>query len=844
MNVQTSIKFLLQHYMFAIVPVLIFLSFLSFRALKDKVWMKSILSNYHKHVYKLLVILIIIICFIVYKDYLLLKNAFLFWDINDDSYVSFYPKLCNTFNYIKTYGLPKWSFKMGMGQNLWAYSFLEDPSALLILLAGKNIASHLIYMDVLEMTLAGVMICKYLKLLNLSDYSSIVGGVLYAFCGYVTAGNPFFIFMFQAVNFSFFLVGFELLYIKNKWYLFAIAVCLASISGLFNMFSYSIFLFAYAFFRHLQSGKLNVATLGRLYIRMFAAGVIGILLSGPFMFQNIVQMLNSPRGSGLISYTNKLISSPVLGLADKLQMGTSLLRFFSNDLLGSGSNFKGWFNYVEAPMFYCGIPCLLLLPQIFFFVSKRHRIIFTLFLSFWMIPVIFPYFRYAFWLFAGDYYRIFALFIVIIFIFYAIHALEYIFKNGKINMTLLIATSAIFILFLCFPVFVKNSIINNKIRLFVIIMIIIYTAILSLVGRVKDIGYLKGLFFIAIFLDICFSANITANTRGAISMQTLNTKASITYCNFSYNDYSLDAVKYIKSRDSSFYRIDRTCDSSDMLNFSQIQGFNGTASYNSFNQVNYVKYLILMGIIDKNNEASSRWIQGLANISTLESENNVKYFLRTKNDRKQLSPIWDSVAMIGDVKIFKNNFLFPFGYTYDSYIRESSFKYINPKQKEQLTMHAFVIGDKDAGKVSAMKEYLLRDTVAGAFDSLTYYDSRKKLSEDTLEIATFNDNYLSGTITVSKDKMMYLSIPYDVGWHLRVDGKEEDKILINGGMTGVLVFKGLHSIEMVYQLPYWNAGLIMSVTGIILFAGLWFYPRLKNSAKKGYKDLDNASGEK
>lgn len=838
MNVQTGIRYLLLHCMFVIVPFLIIGSCLLFKAIIDKLWMKSVLSKYHKSTSILLFLIIIVICSIVFKDYLLLKNAYLFNDINNDSYVSYYPKYINTFHYIKMYCIPKWSFNIGMGQNLWPFSFSDDPLMLLNCLAGeKNIPLLIVYIDVLEIVISGLIIFKYLKLLNLSDYSCIIGGLLYAFCGFITVGSPFFVFTFQAVNFSLFLFGFELLFNKNKPYLFTLAVFFASISGLFNLFSYGIFLFAYAIFRQLQSEKCNIIILGSLFIRMIVAGAIGILLSGPFMFQQIVQMLNSPRGSGLISYTKKLISSPVFGFADKLQMGTSLMRFYSNDLLGSGSGFHGWFNYVEAPMFYCGIPCLLLLPQVFAFLSKRSRLIFILFLFIWLIPVIFPFFRYAFWLFAGDYYRIFALLTATIFIIYSLNALEYIFKNRKINLPLLLITSVILILFLFFPVFIESAIINNKIRIFIVIVIVIYTIILSLVGRGKNIPYLKGCLFITIFFELCFSVSITVNTRGTISVKTLNSKDHIANYNTSYNDYSLNAVNYIKSKDDNFYRIDRTCDSSDMMNFSQIQGFNGTSSYNSFNQMYYVKYLMLMGIVGKNNEASSRWITGLANIPILESENNVKYFLQTKTDHKKLSPIWDSVAMIGDIKIFKNNFLFPFGYTYDKYVKESSFETIEPKQKMQITMYAFVISDKDTGNVGTMKEYMLKDTLAAAFDSLSYYNSRKKLSEDTLKITTFNDNYISGTIAVAKDKMMYLSVPYDIGWHLKVDGKETAKIQINGGMTGVLLNKGAHSVEMAYKLPYWNAGLIMSFSGLVLFAGPWIYRRRRNAEKNQEKTI-------
>jgi uncharacterized membrane protein YfhO len=46
-------------------------------------------------------------------------------------------------------------------------------------------------------------------------------------------------------------------------------------------------------------------------------------------------------------------------------------------------------------------------------------------------------------------------------------------------------------------------------------------------------------------------------------------------------------------------------------------------------------------------------------------------------------------------------------------------------------------------------------------------------------------------------------------------------------MTGVMLSRGQHTIEMVYELRYFNRGLLMSVLGLILFAGLWFYLRKK-----------------
>jgi len=77
---------------------------------------------------------------------------------------------------------------------------------------------------------------------------------------------------------------------------------------------------------------------------------------------------------------------------------------------------------------------------------------------------------------------------------------------------------------------------------------------------------------------------------------------------------------------------------------------------------------------------------------------------------------------------------------------------------------------------------------------------------------------------------MYLSIPYDKGWKLKVDGYPAEKIILDGGMTGVMFSPGSHSIEMVYDLRFFKKGLMLSVLGFIIYIGLWVYQKKKNPA--------------
>src|SRR5205823_7176971 len=89
---------------------------------------------------------------------------------------------------------------------------------------------------------------------------------------------------------------------------------------------------------------------------------------------------------------------------------TAALRFYANDMLGTGSQYRGWQNYLEAPMSYCGLLSLVIFPQAFVRTSWRVRIIYALLIGAIFVPIAFPWFRYLFWAFQGDYYRTFSLF--------------------------------------------------------------------------------------------------------------------------------------------------------------------------------------------------------------------------------------------------------------------------------------------------------------------------------------------------------------------------------------------------------------------------------------------------
>lgn len=767
--------------------------------------------------------------FFIFRHYLLLENVYFFKDIGSDTYNYTFPTLYNTADQISKYGMPGWSFNRGMGQSMFPF-FLRDPFEIFVYAGGaKNIVYTTAFKEFAKVVLSGLVFYYYLRALGLSSFTRIVGSVFFSFSGFMIMGGSWSLFSFEAFNLALLLLAFEQLFSYNKWYLFPIAIFLLGISQPFNLYVYGLLLAGYALLRMYHTGKYDLKGGGLFFLKMAGLGVIGVLLSGPLMLENVVQLLESPRGSGNTSYANVLSSVPMFQSVDKFQLGTAVMRFFASDMLGAAAEFKGWQNTLEAPLFYCGLPCLLLMPQIFPTLGKKLKIFFVVFLLIWLLPVFFPYFRYAYWMFTGDYYRAYSIAVVAFVMYYALMALDKIVTERKVHLITLIVTLVILLLLLNYPFFPDGDIKNSPVYTFVTFMLLVYSALLYFIGKPDSASYLKYIFIGAIAMESMYLSGVSVNERDPVTVAELSEKVG-------YNDYTMDVLQKLNSTDKSFFRIDKSYASSPAIHYSlndaMAQGYRSTSSYNPFNQLYYIRYLQLMGASDKNNEQDSRWARGLLGRPILESANRVKYLLA----KNEVMPIWrmlgDSIATVGDVRVFKNKFLLPFGYTYDKYIRESVFAKLSNTQKDFVTLKACVVADEDVSKVKGLTEFNVADTVA---ESLFTFDSYKQrvdeLGKDSMITDKWDDTRIAGRINVSGDKMMYLSVPYDEGWKLKVDGKEQQKQVVFAGMTGIMLPKGQHTIEMVFGLRYVNKGLILMLIGLLAYAGLLLISRNKTTLK-------------
>lgn len=776
-------------------------------------WINSLTE---KQTYILLGSLIALLILVIFFDFIMGNRYYLFKDIGSDTLNISYPGYMHISRYLGTDGFPKWSFTQGMGQSIFPAGFGDPFSVMLYLIGNGNIAYGIILTELLKIILCCWFFFMFMKLLEMSKTAAIIGSVLFSLSGFMIVGGSWYMFSSEALYLSFLLFAFEKLYKQNSWAFFPVAITFIAIYQTFDVYLYGLFLIIYMLFRFLSSDTPRFKDFINLVLKMAGLAILGLLIGSVFVFANIQTMIDSPRVSGHSSYFQTLMSKPVLSLGPAMHYTTAIMRAFGNDMLGNGANFKGWYNYLEAPLFYIGLLPLLLFTQVFSFITKRKKIIYTIFLAIFFIPIIFPFLRNAFWVFTGDYYRGYSIFFSSVLLLFSLQVITELDKPQKLNLVALLVTLAGLLILLYYPYQYIDQIIKSDLRSVVTVFLVLYAFILLLFNFIKNRLALKIILMLLVCVEIVYMNGKTVRDRNSITKTEWEQRTG-------YNDYTREAVSYLHSIDKGFYRLNKDYSSGpamhSSINDAQVQNYYGTPSYSSFNQKYYIRFLEETGVIKKGVEDQSRWASGLSTRPLLQMFGSIKYNLskQPKSFFQQMGN--DSINKFGDVKVLKNRYFIPLGFTYTSYIPFSLYQKLSMIQKDAGLLKAFVAEEPVSSAYRDLKEFTLNDTTKiMTFNEIALDVNARR--QDTLQITHFSNNHIRGKISLKEKKLLFLSIPYDKGWKATIDDKPAVPQLCNIGFTGFLLDKGEHQVKLDFEVPHLAVSIWLSILGILVFLAM------------------------
>lgn len=97
----------------------------------------------------------------------------------------------------------------------------------------------------------------------------------------------------------------------------------------------------------------------------------------------------------------------------------------------------------------------------------------------------------------------------------------------------------------------------------------------------------------------------------------------------------------------------------------------------------------------------------------------------------------------------------------------------------------------------------------------------RELQKHPFQVSEYRDGYFKGTVEAESEQMLFLSIPYEEGWHLQVNGREvEAKTVLNAFMA-IELQEGINEIELRYTSEGFWWGLCVSLIFLLLFILLW-----------------------
>ena len=243
--------------------------------------------------------------------------------------------------------------------------------------------------------------------------------------------------------------------------------------------------------------------------------------------------------------------------------------------------------------------------------------------------------------------------------------------------------------------------------------------------------------------ELCYFDHITVADRPTVTKSELKERIG-------YNDEAADAVRDIRATDKGFYRLTKLYSSSlatyKSLNDAVVFGYYSTTSYNSFNNINYIRFLMAVDALPSiATELDTRWSRGLVGRRDLLSFACEKYVLTPDPFAYRFDPGFEFVQQYGNKHLFRNKESLPFGLFFTQYLPEADFLRLttSEREKEKAIGNAVVLGEKESLRAADMTRV----------EPDSGFDVRQRSS---FRLRLFNESRIAGEMQCNKPGVLVL----------------------------------------------------------------------------------------
>jgi len=488
---------------------------------------------------------------------------------------------------------------------------------------------------------------------------------------------------------------------------------------------------------------------------------------------------------------------------------TFIARLFSPDMIGTGDDYSGAYNYYEAALLatsILGIFAVVYLLQTRY--KKTVAVAAVISVAALMIPSVSQVLNMnplkQRWAFMLDFLMIIAIAMFIKSLMEDDHTLI----KGRAVRTAVIADLFIGLLLFVLAVAHHNCLIvlNKPVFFMTFGITVIYSALIFFYG-LKQKMLIVGLIGVVVICEVTVFEYAPVNMRKDISTEEWETSF--------YNDGTSEVIEELESVDGGLYRVNKTY-ISQFYNDAMVQGYNGLWVYNNLNSAELVNFYTSAGYELLNNRTHYIYIPYTDVV--MNSLLGTKYVIARSGEEMD-STYYSYVDTVGEYDIYLNNYAQTFGYLYTAQLdADEALSYEDKTLRQSHLAYGFYVTE---GETISSIDMIIPDDNELA-DSESVLGALGELQSRSMTDIEYSDNVLTGMIENDTDSvaMLALAVIYDEHWVAYVDGEECDTININGGLIGIEISPGSHSIYMEYVPDSLVPGQIITLMAMVGYAVL------------------------
>lgn len=169
--------------------------------------------------------------------------------------------------------------------------------------------------------------------------------------------------------------------------------------------------------------------------------------------------------------------------------------------------------------------------------------------------------------------------------------------------------------------------------------------------------------------------------------------------------------------------------------------------------------------------------------------------------------------------IYENENYLPMGLCYDRYVTRTQFYNLSQSDRVRLLHRGVLIEDDDVRNISQVIDRVTDTEATNLFEE-DYLQDVSRLRESAAESFVRDNRGFTGEVNAENDCVLFYSVPYDKGWTASVNGVPTEVLRVNGAFCGVAINAGHSTVRFEYHTPGLREGVMISLAGLLLFAGM------------------------